>query len=53
MMLSAPQWATTRAEPAVTYVALADGGPYGVFSDDREADEKGVGVMTGPDTEAL
>lgn len=48
-----PQETTTRAEPAVTYVALADSGLYGVLSGATGADAKGVGVMTGPESEAL
>lgn len=46
---TAPPWARVRAEPAVTYVALAAGGPYGVLPVGSEsgAEANGVGVMTG------
>lgn len=45
----APPRTIVRAEPAVTYVALAAGGPYGVLAvgSGSGAEAKGVGVMTG------
>lgn len=46
-----PPRATVRAEPAVTYVVLAAGGPYGVLvwpvGSESGAEANGVGVMTG------
>lgn len=49
MIPTAPPRTTVRADPAVTYVALADGGPYGVLpvGSGSVADANGVGVTAG------
>lgn len=48
-----PLLTTVRVDPAVTYVALIDGGPFGMLPEVSGTDANAVGGMAGPCPETL